>query len=137
MTTSCATEPAAETLPADVLRLLRDRLPAAADICWHARSGTTLDTGSWLARGRLHLLVCGNRLVMVAAGPRPYVLDLPVAVLSQAVYNHVTGELSFPEAAQGPSLPAVRLDPLLARSLMEFAPSSPHPNPSAGIPSHA
>ena len=137
MTNSCATEPAGETLPADVLRLLDDRLPAAADVRWHARSGTTLDTGSWLTRWRLHLLVCGDRLVMVAVGPRPYVLDLPVTMLSRAVYNHVTGELSFPEAAQGPTVPAIRLDPLVARSLLEFAPPSPHPNPSAGVPSHA
>jgi hypothetical protein len=134
MTTSCATEASADALPADLQRLLDLRLPAAAgDVRWHARTGTLLDTGSWLARAPLHLLVCGDRLVMVAAGPRPYVLELPVTALSRAVYNHVTGELSFPHVDRGPSAPAVRLDPLLARSLLALAP----PSPSSGIRSDA
>ena len=133
MTTSCPTD-AALAVPADLQRLLDHRLPAAAgDVRWHARTGTLLDTGSWLALAALHLLVCGDRLVLVAAGPRPYVLELPIAALSHAVYNHVTGELSFPHLDGEPSLPAVRLDPLVARSLLVFAPSS---SPS-GISSHA
>jgi hypothetical protein len=134
MTTSCATEASAEGVPAEVHDVLRGRLPAVAgDVRWHARTGTLLDTGSWLVRTPLHLLVCGDRLVMVALGPRPSLVDLPVATLSRAVYNHVTGELSFPHLDGGPPLPAVRLDPLLARSLLVFAPSSS----SSGIPSHA
>jgi hypothetical protein len=125
MTASCATPaaPPAEPMPADVRQLLEARLPAVAgDVRWHARSGTLLDTGSWVARAAVHAAVCGDRLVLIAAGPRPFVLDLPVAALSSAVYNFVTGELSFPHASAVPAVPPVRLDSLVARSLVALAP---------------
>lgn len=128
-------------MPAEVRHLLEARLPAVAgDVRWHARSGTLLDTGSWVARAAVHAAVCGDRLALVAAGPRPYVLDLPIAALSSAVYNHVTGELSFPHASVAAAVPPVRLDPLLARSLVALAPASTSPTapiPPSGNPSHA
>jgi len=140
MTTSCATLPAVPVsdLPADVQRLLESRLPGVAGMLrWHARSGTKLDTGRWLARAPLHAAVCGDRFALAAAGPRPYVFIAPVAVLSRAVYNHVTGELSLPQPAGGPAVPPVRLDPLLASSLLSLAPAPTTPIPPSGIFSHA
>lgn len=138
MTDSCAS---AEPMPADVRQLLEARLPAVAgDVRWHARSDTLLDTGSWVARAAVHAAVCGDRFVLIAAGPRPFVLDLPIAALSSAVYNHVTGELSFPHASVVPVVPPVQLDPLVARSLVALAlcPTPPiSPNLSSGTPSHA
>lgn len=137
MTVAVATAPPASAadLPGDVRRLLEARLPAAVGaVRWQARSGTRIDTGSWLRRAPLHAVVHGDRLALVAAGPRPYVLDLPVAALSRAVYNHVTGELAFRRTAADPAVPPLRLDPLVARSLLAFAPP---PAPPSGTPSHA
>lgn len=140
MNTPCATAAAApvEPMPADVQRLIDARLPAAAhDVRWHARSDTLIDTGSWLSRAPLHAVVCGDRLALVAAGPRPLVLRLPLKALSRAVYNHVTGELSFPRASAGPEVPPLRLDPLVARSLLAFTPSPENPTSLPGTPRHA
>ena len=136
----CMAVPAtpASDLPADVERLLESRLPGAAGaVRWHAQSGTRLDTGRWLSRAPLHAAVCGDRFALIAAGPRPFVFIAPVAVLSRAIYNHVTGALSFPEAAGSEIAPPVMLDPLLARSLMSVAAAPTAPIPSSGTCSHA
>ena len=63
----------------------------------------------------------GDRFAIMATGPRPLVRVVPAAALGRAVYNHVTGELAFPPVTSGPPFPSLRLDPLLARSLLELA----------------
>lgn len=140
MTASVATAAAtsADTMPDDVRQLLEARLPGmAGNVRWHACSGTLLDTGSWLAREAVHVAVCGDRLMLVAAGPRPFVLDLPVTALNDAVYNHVTGDLSFPHARTQPDVPPVQFDPLVARSLLALAPCSTSSPPPSGTSPHA
>jgi hypothetical protein len=121
-----------------VLRLLEARSPAAAaTIRWHARTATMVDTGSWFARAPVHVLVGTDRLVLAATGPRPVVVELPLQALGRAVYNHVTGEIVFPRTAVSAPAPPLRLDPLVARELLAFAPSPTTPLPPSGTQSHA
>ena len=115
-------------LPADVRKTLSARFPAAAaaPVHWQAESATRLDTGSWLCRAAVHAAVIGDRLVVVAPGPRPLIRHWPLAAVAKAVYNHVTGQLVLPpgRSAFEPTF-AVALDPFLARSLLAVASSTP------------
>lgn len=132
-----------QALPGDVQETLRSQAPAAADlpVRWAARSGTLVDTGRWFRRAPLFAAVLGDRFALVASGPRPLVRVVPASALGRAVYNHVTGELAFPPVTSGPPFPSLRLDPLLARSLLDQAPhQAPHlaPDPARqGDPTHA
>lgn len=104
-------------LPPDVRELLAGHGLDAADLRFAAASATKVDTGGWLRAAPLFAVVIGERFALAAAGPRPVVRILPLSSLARAVYNHVTGELAFPPVKSGPPVPAVRIDPLLARSL--------------------
>jgi hypothetical protein len=144
MTPAAATTlpPSAAAVPPAVLRLVEARAPAVAaqtvgQIRWHARSETEVDTGSWFARAPLHAIVAADRLVLVATGPRPVVVELPLQALGRAIYNHVTGELVFPRMPGQPPVPPLGLDPLVARDLLAFAPAQTDPTPPSGTPSHA
>ncbi len=147
MTASASPESAAATsLPAHVHDTLAARFPAAAaaPVRWQAESATRLDTGSWLRRAAVHLAVIGDRLVVIAPGPRPVMRHWPLAAVENAVYNHVTGELVLPLGRRDaePTF-AIALDPLRARSLLALATAAsplsacPSETPSAGTPSHA
>jgi len=120
MTTAMAGTEA--TLPPDVRELLAGQGLDAADLRFAAASATKVDTGGWLRAAPLFAAVVGERFVLAAAGPRPLVRILPLSALSRAVYNHVTGELAFSPVKSGPPVPAVRIDPLLARSLFGLLP---------------
>jgi hypothetical protein len=142
-----ATIPAQETptLPAAIRDLFAARGLGDAPVRFAEPTSTRLDTGGWLRGGQVWAAIVGDRFVLAAAGPRPLLIQLPVAALSRAVYNHVTGELALPPISAFPRVPAsppgpsgaaippVRLDPLVARSLVSLAtpptPSSPG-NPS-------
>lgn len=123
MTTATAGLPA---LPDAIRRLLGPVRLADAPVRFAAPSLTTVDTGGWLRGERVWIGVVGDRLVIAAPGPTPLVRALPLDALAHATYNHVTGALAFPRhgAASGPPLPTIRLDPLVARSLLGLAPSS-------------
>jgi hypothetical protein len=132
MTTAMAGSEAA-TLPPDVRELLAVHGLDAAGLRFVAASATKVDTGGWLRGATLFAVVVGERFVLAAAGPRPLVRILPLSAVSRAVYNHVTGELAFPPVKSGPPVPAVRIDPLLARSLFGLlaSPSVPGASPRA------
>jgi hypothetical protein len=121
------------SLPAAVRDLLAAHGLGDAPVRFAAPSATRLDTGGWLRGGQVWAAVVGDSFVLAAPGPRPELIRLPLTALSRAVYNHVTGELGFPPVRSGPSIPAIRLDPLLARALTALAhrstPTSPG-NPS-------
>jgi hypothetical protein len=123
MTSSSRDPLSIQVLPGDVQDTLRAHAPAAADlpVRWAARSNTLVDTGRWFRRAPLFAAVLGDRFAIMATGPRPLVRVVPAAALGRAVYNHVTGELAFPPVTSGPPFPSLRLDPLLARSLLELA----------------
>jgi hypothetical protein len=123
MTSSSRDPLSIQVLPGDVQDTLRAHAPAAADlpVRWAARSNTLVDTGRWFRRAPLFAAILGDRFAIMATGPRPLVRVVPAAALGRAVYNHVTGELAFPPVTSGPPFPSLRLDPLLARSLLELA----------------
>ena len=126
------------TLPAAVRDLLAAHGLGAAPVLFAAPTATRIDTGSWLWGGQVWAAVVGKSFVLAATGPRPSLIQLPVAALSRAVYNHVTGELAFPPIPAVPSgsnIPPVRLDPLVARELMSLA--TPSASSSPGTPSDA
>jgi len=128
-----------EALPGDVHETLRAHAPTAADLPlrWAVRTGTRVDTGRWLRRMPLFAAVVGDRFALVAAGPRPLVRVVPAAALGRAVYNHVTGELAFPPVTSGPPFPSLRLDPLIARSLLTLSHDNPRATARQGDTVHA
>lgn len=132
MTTAIAASEVA-TLPPEIRELLAGNGLDAAEVRFAAASATRVDTGGWLRGATLFLAVVGDRFVLAAAGRRPLVRILPLSAVSRAVYNHVTGELAFPPVKSGPPVPAVRLDPMLARSLFSLliSPSIPGDPPRA------
>lgn len=128
-----------QALPGDVQDTLRAHSPAAADlpVRWAARSSTLVDTGRWFRRAPLFAAILGDRFALVAAGPRPLVRVVPAAALGRAVYNHVTGELAFPPVTSGPPFPSLRLDPLIARSLLTLSHDKPRDMARQGDTVHA
>jgi len=118
-------------LPPGIGELLAGHGLDAAGLRFAAASTTRVDTGGWLRGTPLFVAVVGERFVLAAAGPRPLVRILPLSAVSRAVYNHVTGELAFPPVTSGPPVPAVRIDPLLARSLFGLLPSPSVPGASS------
>ena len=132
--TPAAIAPAA--LPAALRDLLAAHGLGGLPVRFAAPSATRIDTGGWLRGGQVWAAVVGDRFVLAAPGPRPTLIRLPLTALSRAVYNYVTGELGFPPVPPSATpMPPVRLDPLLARSLLAFArPSAPT---SPGTPSDA
>jgi|688.fasta_scaffold09435_2 hypothetical protein len=122
-------------LPAPVRDLLAAHGLGDAAVRFATPSATRVDTGGWLRGGQVWAAVVGERFVLVATGPRPLLIRLPLSALSRAVYNHVTGELGFPPVPSGSDIPPVQLDPLVARALLSLA-AAPLPT-SPGIPIHA
>lgn len=122
-------------LPAALRDLLAAHGLGGLPVRFAAPSATRIDTGGWLRGGQAWAAVVGDRFVLAAAGPRPTLIRLPLTALSHAVYNHVTGELGFPPVPSGASIPPVRLDPVVARSLLAFPRSSAPTSP--GTPSDA
>jgi hypothetical protein len=106
-----------------------------ADLRFLARSATAVDTGRWLRSERIWAAVAGDRLVLVAPGPRPFRRVLPASALTKARFNHVTGGLVFPaaggEAGLAGGIPPLALDPLVARSLISLDGFPPPPPPGA------
>ncbi|MFM8291650.1 MAG: hypothetical protein ACKOC4_08105 [Planctomycetia bacterium] len=111
-------------LSAAIRGLLEDRGLAATPVRFAAASATRVDTGGWLTGEPLWVAVVEDRLVLAAAGNKPYLLDLPISALAQAVYNHVTGAVVFRPGPAQRDIPPLRLDPLVARTLLTLATDS-------------
>jgi hypothetical protein len=101
-------------------RFLADQLLAADDIFAVARTGTKVDVGSWLLRGRVWVFALARSLAYVACGPcgsRCHAARLPYARLRDSRYNHVTGELAL-SPATGLPFRGLRLDPIVACQIL-------------------
>jgi hypothetical protein len=87
-------------------RAMAEGLIAGQEVFLVVRTGTKVDVGSWIARGRVWLAVLGDSLVVVAsgiAGPRPLAERIPFSRLRESRYNHVTGQLALAPATLAPA----------------------------------
>ena len=75
------------------------------------RTGTRVDVGQWLRRGRVWAAALAGEMVLFAPGRRPYCERVPFSHLGESVYNPVTGELVL-APAQGVSARSLRMPPL-------------------------
>jgi hypothetical protein len=91
--------PAADAIIAKMPRgsaALARQLIAGRDVFLIVRTGTKVDVGSWLFRGRIWLAVLDDGLAAVASAPggaRPLAEIVPFHGLRRSRYNHVTGQL--------------------------------------------
>ena len=57
------------------------------------KTNTRIDVGSWFRKPQIWACVTDQKLVLFAAGDRPYAEQIPLDELQQSEYNHVTGEI--------------------------------------------
>lgn len=121
------TEPSAELarMPRRT-RTLAEGLIDGQDVFLVVRTGTKVDVGSWLARGRVWLVAMDDSLVVVAtgmAGARPLAERIGYDRLGESQYNHVTGQLALSPAklagARGLNLPPIEGCQVLAQIYRE------------------
>lgn len=74
---------------------------------------TKVDVGQWLRRGRVSVACFAGRVVVFAAGRRPYAEEFPVAQLTGSFYNFLTGELVLAKNCR------LKLAPLDAHKVLE------------------
>jgi hypothetical protein len=89
-----------EKMPGVSANLLR-KLIAGRDVFLIVRTGTKVDVGSWLFRGRIWLAVLDDCIVVAATargGARPLAETIPFNRLRRSQYNHVTGQLALAPA---------------------------------------
>ena len=96
--------------PAELAR----KLLAGREVYAVVRTGTKVDVGSWLARGRIWLIVLEDSLAVVATARgagRPMAQEVPFPKLRRSRYNHVTGQLA-PSPATLPGTKGLAMSPV-------------------------
>jgi len=73
--------------------LAEQRLVEAVPLTFAVRTGTVVDVGRWWRRARLWVGIGAGELILVAAGPRAFVVRVPLTALQESLYNAVTGEV--------------------------------------------
>ncbi len=82
------------------------------------RTGNRVDVGLWFRQRRVWAAGFGDRLVLVAPGPRPYIETMSSAMLRESVYNHVTRTLVFgPGTAR---LVGIAVSPAVGHALLDY-----------------
>ena len=74
-------------------------------------TGTRVDVGQWLRRGRVWAAALADEMLLFASGRRPHCERVPLGRLGESVYNPVTGELVL-APAQGVRARNLRMPPL-------------------------
>jgi hypothetical protein len=95
-------------------RFLAEQLLASEEVFVIARTGTKIDVGSWLLRGRVWVFALADSLAIVACGPaglRVHAEKIPYEELRGSQYNHVTGELAL-APVKGLPFRGLRIDPV-------------------------
>ena len=95
-------------------RFLAEQLIGSEDVFVAARTGTKIDVGSWLLRGRVWLFAVRGGLVVVACGlcgRNVRAERIPFEQLRESRYNHVTGELAL-APVKGLPFRGLKLDPI-------------------------
>jgi hypothetical protein len=87
---------------------------------FHVRkTGTKVDVGYWLGKRRVWACLLQQELLLFARGRRPYVERIPLAMLRQSRYNHVTGELVL-APCETAAVKALKLTPLAALEILAY-----------------
>jgi len=100
-------------------RFLARQLVGDEPIFLAAPTGTKIDVGSWLLKGRVWALALADALAIVACGPcgrRVLARKIPYARLRRSQYNHVTGEVAL--APEKTGLRGLKLDPVTGYQLL-------------------
>jgi hypothetical protein len=101
-------------------RFLAEQLLASEDVFVVARTGTKIDVGSWLLRGRVWVFALADSLAIVACGPagsRVRAERIPYEELRESQYNHVTGELAL-APAKGLPFRGLKTDPITGYQIL-------------------
>ncbi|MCG3148813.1 MAG: hypothetical protein PCFJNLEI_02260 [Verrucomicrobiae bacterium] len=69
---------------------------------WTLPTATKVDVGRWWQPARLWAVGTETELLLVAAGPRPVVVRVPLTDLRASLYNAVTGEVILAPATGVP-----------------------------------
>jgi len=99
---------------------LAAQLLASDDVFLVARTGTKIDVGSWLLRGRVWVFALADSLAVLACGSvgsRPRADRIPYDQLRESQYNHVTGELALAPAA-GLPFRGLGVDPITGYQIL-------------------
>ena len=105
-------------LPARIRVLVTPLLPGRP-VRMVLLTGSTVDVGRWVFRGRLWLVATDDAILLAAAGPIPYLQELNMADLADAVYSPVTGELVLGDP-RTVDVRGVRLRPVAARDVLNW-----------------
>jgi len=111
------TDDALGHLSRDQRMLLREVTQTPPEAVW--LTGTRVDTGGWMGRRRIVAAAMADRLILLAAGAKPFVESIAFQKLQESLYNHVTGELVLAPAT-GASLRALDLPSLDAQRLLDM-----------------
>jgi len=117
--------PPARTEPLDAERTLWPILPrrerflaqqviGGEPVFAAVRTGTKVDVGSWLLRGRVWIFALADSLVYVACGGcglRAHARQIPYNRLRESQYNHVTGQLAL-APVEGLPFRGLQVDPI-------------------------
>ncbi len=101
-------------------RFLAGQLLASEDVFVIARTGTKIDVGSWLLRGRVWVFALADSLAVLAcgrAGLRVRAEKIPYEKLRESQYNHVTGELAL-APARGLPVRGLKIDPVTGYQIL-------------------
>ena len=75
------------------------------------RSGSRTDVGRWFRKGTVWVCAAREEIILLAAGPRPFVQKTPFSFLRESLYNHVTGKVVL-VPAPGLAINSFKLPPL-------------------------
>jgi len=76
-----------------------------------------VDTGNWVAGGRVWAVVPrSGGLILAAAGRRPWLERVEAEAVAESIYNHVTGELVLAPGT-GLTMRSLKMGPVEGRTL--------------------
>lgn len=96
-----------------------EALLGQASIFHVRKTGTKVDVGYWLGKRRVWACLLEQELLLFARGRRPYVERIPLAVLRESRYNHVTGELVL-APFETVAVKALKVTPLAALEILAY-----------------
>lgn len=105
-------------------RAIFDEAAGGDDPRFSLRTNTRIDTGSWWRRAAVWICLTDQDLVLLAAGRRPFLQQLPIAVCQGVRYCHATGELAIETEAALP-LRSLAMSPTEGLQVLDAISQSP------------